>query len=131
VNPIVPFPPTTVLWVALGGAIGSSLRFAAGEALRRVPAFARFPWATLLINVAGSLLIGWFLRWSADADTTPQMRAFVAIGICGGFTTFSTFAAENLALLQGGQVTRAALHALLSLTLTVGAAFLGYTLARP
>ncbi len=129
VNP-TPFPPTTVLWVALGGALGSALRFGAGEAMRRVPAFAQFPWGTLVINVLGSLLIGWFLRWSSVAETTPQFRAFVAMGICGGFTTFSTFAVENLALLQGGQVGRAALHAALSLSLTVGAAFLGYTLAR-
>ncbi len=130
-TPITPFPPATVLWVALGGAIGSSLRFAAGEVMRRIPAFAQFPWATLLINIGGSLLIGWFMRWSTTSQTSPELRAFVAIGICGGFTTFSTFAAENLALLQGGQVARAALHAVLSLTLTVGAAFLGYTFARP
>jgi fluoride exporter len=131
VNPLTPFPPTTILWVALGGAIGSSARFAAGEAMRRIPAFAQFPWATLLINVLGSLLIGWFIRWSATDATTPQFRAFVAIGICGGFTTFSTFAAENLALLQGGQVARAVLHAALSLSLTVGAVAVGYALARP
>lgn len=130
VNPLTPFPPTTVFWVALGGAIGSSLRFAAGEAMRRIPVFAHFPWATLLINVAGSLLIGWFMRWSATDATSPQMRAFVAIGICGGFTTFSTFAAENMALLQGGQIARAALHAALSLTLTVAAVAIGYSLAR-
>jgi len=99
--------------------------------LTAIPAFAQFPWATLLINVLGSLLIGWFIRWSATDATTPQFRAFVAIGICGGFTTFSTFAAENLALLQGGQVARAALHAALSLTLTVGAVAVGYALARP
>ena len=127
----VPFPPTTVLWVALGGGLGSALRFGAGELMRRIPAFAAFPWGTLIVNVLGSLLIGWFLRWASVAETTPQLRAFVAIGLCGGFTTFSTFAAENLAMLQGGQVARAVAHALLSLTLTVGAAFLGYTLARP
>lgn len=126
----VPFPPGTVLWVALGGAIGSALRFAAGEAMRRLPAFATFPWGTLLINVVGSLAIGAFLRWATDTDASPQVRAFVAIGLCGGFTTFSTFAAENLALLQGGQAMRAALHAALSLGLTVGAAFLGYLAAR-
>ena len=126
----VPFPPGTILWVALGGAIGSALRFAAGEAMRKLPAFASFPWGTLLVNVAGSFAIGAFLRWSATTDATPQVRAFVAIGLCGGFTTFSTFAAENLALLQGGQALRAALHAGLSLVLTVGAAFLGYLAAR-
>lgn len=129
VNPIVSFPPTTVLWVALGGAIGSVLRFAAGELMRRLPALAAFPWATMLINVVGSFGIGWFLRWASTAQVTPQLRAFVAIGICGGFTTFSTFAAENLTLLQSGEVGRAALHAGLSFTLTVGAAYLGYVLA--
>jgi len=130
VNPIVAFPPTTVLWVALGGALGSALRFAAGELLRRLPAFAAFPWATLGINVAGSFAIGWFLHWASTSQATPQLRAFVAIGICGGFTTFSTFAAENLTLLQSGQVGRAALHAALSLALTVGAAYLGYLVAN-
>ena len=131
VNPLVPFPPTTVLWVALGGGIGSALRFGAGEAMRRLPTLAAFPWATLVINVVGSLVIGWFLRWSSTSETTPQLRAIVAIGLCGGFTTFSTFAAENLAMLQGGQVARAAAHAALSLTLTVGAAYVGFVLARP
>jgi CrcB protein len=130
-NPIVPFPPTTVLWVALGGAIGSALRFGAGEVMRRVPALAAFPWSTLVINVVGSFVIGWFLRWSASTDVTPQLRAFVAIGVCGGFTTFSTFAAENLAMLQAGEAGRAALHALLSFALTVGAAYVGYLVARP
>ena len=129
VNPFVPFPPTTVLWVALGGALGSALRFGAGELMRRIPALAAFPWATLFINVVGSFAIGWFLRWASTSQVTPQMRAFVAIGICGGFTTFSTFAAENLTLLQGGQVGRAALHAALSFTLTVGAAYLGFLAA--
>lgn len=130
-NPVIQFPPSTVLWVALGGAIGSSLRFGASEVMRRVPALATFPWATMLINVVGSFVIGWFLRWAATSQSTPRLRAFVAIGICGGFTTFSTFAAENLTLLQSGAVGRAALHAVLSFTLTVGAAYLGYLLARP
>jgi len=130
-NPIVEFPPTTVLWVALGGAIGSSLRFGASEVMRRIPALAAFPWSTLLINIGGSFVIGWFFCWAATSQSTPQVRAFVAIGLCGGFTPFSTFAAENLSLLQSGEVGRAALHALLSFSLTVGAAYLGYLLARP
>lgn len=130
VKPIVPFPPTTVLWVALGGAIGSGLRFAAGELLRRLPALSAFPWATMSINIVGSFVIGWFLHWASTAQATPQLRAFVAIGVCGGFTTFSTFAAENLSLLQSGQIGRAALHAVLSCTLTVGAAYLGYVIAN-
>ncbi len=127
---IVPFPATTVLWVALGGALGSVLRFGVGECLRRVSALDGFPWATLVINVGGSFVLGWFLRWSATDDATPQFRAFVAIGLCGGFTTFSTFAAENLALLQAGHAGRAAAHAGLSLALTVGGSYLGYLAAR-
>lgn len=129
VNPITSFSPTTVLWVALGGAVGSALRFAAGDLMRRVTALGAFPWATMCINVAGSFVIGWFLHWASTAQVTPQLRAFVAIGICGGFTTFSTFAVENLMLLQNGEVGRAALHAGLSFTLTVGAAYVGYVLA--
>lgn len=129
--PYVPFPPGTVLWVAAGGAIGSALRFGVSEVVRRAPTLAGYPWATLAVNIAGSLLIGWFLRWSAAADTTPQVRALVAIGICGGFTTFSAFAAENLAFLQAGQPGRALLHATASVVLSVAAVFLGYTLARP
>jgi CrcB protein len=130
VNPIGPFPSSAFLWVALGGAIGSALRYGVGESMRRIPALATFPWATLFINVLGSFVIGGFLRWSSDTDASPQVRAFVAIGLCGGFTTFSTFAAENLTLLQDGQLARAAAHAILSLALTVSAAFLGYSLIR-
>jgi len=128
--PFVPFPPGTVLWVAAGGAVGSALRFGVGEAVRRVPSLASYPWATLAVNVLGSLVLGWFLRWSTAAETTPQARAFVAIGLCGGFTTFSTFATENLAFLEAGQPGRAAAHALASVVLSVGAVYVGYTMAR-
>ncbi len=130
VNSPVALSLSTVLWVALGGALGSTLRFAAGDALRRLPAAAGFPWATLAVNVVGSFAIGWFMRWASVTEASPSVRAFVAIGVCGGFTTFSTFAAENLVLLQEGQVTRAAAHAVLSLALTVGAAYLGFLTAR-
>ncbi|MDH5234029.1 MAG: fluoride efflux transporter CrcB, partial [Gemmatimonadota bacterium] len=109
---------------------GSALRFCVGEAVRRVPSLASYPWATLAVNVLGSLVLGWFLRWSTAAETTPQARAFVAIGLCGGFTTFSTFATENLAFLEAGQPGRAAAHALASVVLSVGAVYVGYTMAR-
>jgi CrcB protein len=131
---MMPQTPTTTfatfLWVALGGAIGSSARFGIGEVARRIPALAEFPWATLAINVLGSLVIGWFLRWAEIHDASASLRAFVAIGICGGFTTFSTFAVENAALFTGGHPGRALIHALASLALSIGAVCLGYLLPR-
>ena len=116
-------------WVALGGALGSMLRYLVGEALRRAPGAEAFPWGTMVINVVGSFALGWFLKWAAATDASPSVRAFVAVGLCGGFTTFSTFAIEHLTLLQAGHPTRAALQAILSLAGAVLAASLGYGLA--
>lgn len=117
-------------WIAFGGALGSVLRYGAGEALRRLPGAPAFPWGTIVINIAGSFLLGWFLEWATTADASPQLRAFVAVGLCGGFTTFSTFAVEHLALLQAGHPTRAALQAIVSLAGSVIAVGAGYAIAR-
>ncbi len=127
---VVPLPATTVLWVALGGAIGSALRFGISEWMRRLPALATLPWATLTINVLGSFVLGWFLRASFEPELTPQVRAFVAIGICGGFTTFSTFAFETVTLLEAGYVGRAMAYGMLSVGLSLAATIVGYWLAR-
>ena len=130
-NPtVVPFPAGTVLWVALGGAIGAALRFIIGELFRRGLVPNGIPWGTLFINTVGSFVLGYFTRWAVAHDATPQVRAFVAIGVCGGFTTFSAFALEHLALLQAGEYVRAATYTMLSLLLTFGAVALGYALAR-
>lgn len=125
------FPATTVLWVALGGAIGSALRFGVSEAMRRAPTLASLPWATLTVNVIGSFVLGWYLRSSMADSATPQMRAFVAIGLCGGFTTFSTFAFETATLLETGHFTRAAAYATLSVALCLAATFAGFAMSRP
>jgi len=129
-NPAQTFTAVTVVWVAVGGAIGSLLRFAIAEAVRRLPALAGLPWATLAVNVIGSLVLGFFMRWATDTDTSPQVRAFVMIGICGGFTTFSTFALEGATMIHDGQIVRAAAYAMLSVVLSIGAVFAGYALAR-
>lgn len=129
-SPTVALPATTILWVALGGAIGSALRFAVSDILRRLPALASLPWATLFVNVTGSFVIGWYLRSAVSADASPQLRAFIAIGICGGYTTFSTFALENAQLLENGLIARAAIYAIASVALSIGATFLGYAVAR-
>lgn len=121
---------SAIPWVALGGALGSVFRYGLGEALRRLPGAATFPWGTIVINIAGAFVLGWFLEWATASEASPQLRAFVAVGLCGGFTTFSTFAVEHLALLQAGHPTRAALQAILSLAGSVIAAGAGYAIAR-
>ncbi len=96
----------TWFWVALGGALGSMARFgvAAGVAALTGP---QFPWGTLLINIGGSFVIGWFgaLTGSRGAvSVPPDIRVFVMVGICGGFTTFSSFSLQTLELAQAGEV---------------------------
>ena len=120
-----------MIWlVALGGALGSVSRFLLGPALQR--AFdATFPVGTLFINVAGSLILGFVLGLAAEGvDVRPEARAFIAIGFCGGFTTFSTFSYEAVRLLEDGEGSRAALYILASVVLSIGAAFIGLVAAR-
>lgn len=130
--PAAPSTLTLTLWVAAGGAIGSALRFGVGEWARRVPALATFPWATLGINVAGSLALGAMAGWTlATPSASAQLRAFVMVGLLGGFTTFSTFAFEGVTLLHGDAPGRAVGYAVLSVVLSLGAAALGLALTRP
>jgi CrcB protein len=120
-----------MIWfVALGGALGSVSRFLLGPALQR--AFnATFPVGTLFINVVGSLILGFVLGLAAEGvDVRPEARAFIAIGFCGGFTTFSTFSYEAVRLLEDGEGSRAALYVLASVVLSIGAAFMGLVAAR-
>lgn len=128
---VAPLPLSTVLWVAAGGAIGASLRFGIGEWTRRLPALAAFPWATLGINVLGSLALGVLAGGALiSPQVAPQLRAFLTIGLLGGFTTFSSFAYETVALAQAGDMLRAALYAAASVIASVAAAALGLWLAR-
>jgi len=120
-----------MIWlVALGGALGSVSRFLLGPALQR--AFdATFPVGTLFINVIGSLILGFVLGLAAEGvDVRPEARAFIAIGFCGGFTTFSTFSYEAVRLLEDGEGSRAALYIMASVVLSIGAAFIGLVAAR-
>jgi fluoride exporter len=114
------------LLVAVGGAAGSLVRWAVNLAFGdRAP--GGFPWATLLINVAGCLVIGLVLgrqRLSAGATL------LLATGFCGGFTTFSSFAYEAHALVQNGAWQRALLYVLLSNVLGFAAVLLGVTIAK-
>jgi CrcB protein len=120
------------LWVALGGALGSVARYACSLGAARWLGSA-FPWGTLLVNVAGSFAIGLLAALFVAADgrllVSPEARAFVAVGILGGFTTFSSFSVETLNLARSGALGAAAANAGLSLVLCLAAVWLGFTAA--
>ena len=115
------------VWVALGGAIGSVARYACSLAAMRW-AGTGFPWGTLFVNVAGSFANGLLAALvAADGRTllAADARAFVIVGVLGGFTTFSSFSLETLELARGGALGSAAVNVALSLVLCLGGAGLG------
>ena len=119
-----------VWYIAVGSAIGGVSRYLVGGLTQRVMG-GTFPVGTLLINVTGSFLLGLILRYGVETATlTPEVRAFMTIGFCGGYTTFSTFSYETVALAEDGQWTRAALYVALSVGLSLVATFLGFATAR-
>ena len=121
--------PGSLLLVAAGSAVGGALRFAIGTALApRAP--LAFPTATLLVNVAGSLLLGVLLRDVPASGEASALRLALTVGLCGGFTTFSTFGYETVRLVQGGAAARAALYVALSVGLSLLAVAAGLAIGR-
>jgi CrcB protein len=119
-----------LFYVAAGSAIGGVARYLIGGMVQRL-FDTTFPSGTLLINISGSLLLGAIIRYATETSTlTPELRAFLTIGLCGGYTTFSSFSYETVALLEDGEWTRAGLYVLASVTLSLLATLLGFALAR-
>jgi len=118
------------LWVAIGGAVGSVARYGL-NGLISARFGETFPWGTLAINVTGSFLIGVFAAFS-DPDgrvlASPGVRQFLMIGVCGGYTTFSSFSLQTLRLAQDGEWLYAGGYVLLSVALCLAAVWLGYAL---
>lgn len=113
------------LAIAIGGALGSMARYATGIYVGRWLGTA-FPWGTLLINIIGSFLIGAFaesfaLRW----DASPSTRVFLVVGICGGFTTFSTFSLDIVTLINRGELLVAGVYIVASVALGIAALYGG------
>jgi len=119
------------LLVAAGGALGSVARYGAGVLVGKAWD-ATFPLATLLINIAGSLAMGLFIGYLAR--TTPNWQAdarlFVAVGILGGFTTFSSFSLDTIAMLERGEVVQAGLYVVASVAVGIAALYGGLVLLR-
>ena len=119
-----------LLYVALGSAIGGVSRYLLGGLAQRM-LDTTFPAGTLLVNVTGSFLLGAIIRYALDTPSlTPEVRAFLTIGFCGGYTTFSTFSYETMALLEDGEWARAGVYITASVLLSLIATFLGLALAR-
>ena len=117
------------LLIALGGAAGSLLRYLIGGVVQRTSA-SGFPVGTMFVNVSGCFLIGILVRQFLNMQTSPELRALLIVGFCGGFTTFSTFSAETLALIDGGEYGRAAWYVILSVSLCLIATFAGMSAMR-
>ena len=118
------------LWIGLGGFLGANARYALGVWIASRVGSA-FPWGTLVINVMGSLAIGIILvllteRFVAD----PAWRLFLVVGFLGGYTTFSSYTFEALALMEAGEWLSAAWYVLGSNGLGLATAYLGMVLAR-
>ena len=118
----------TYFAIALGGALGSVLRYLIQSALR--PATGGFPWGTLAVNLAGSFLIGLCAALAERQGAGSWIRPWLMIGLLGGFTTFSAFSLENVHLLRGGHIALLFLYVLVSVMGGLALALAGYALAR-
>ncbi|TMM49439.1 fluoride efflux transporter CrcB [Sulfitobacter sabulilitoris] len=120
---------STFALVALGGAVGATLRFASGLAVLRLTGPQDFPLAILSVNVVGSFLMGIFVVAAAQRGLT-HLSPLVMTGVLGGFTTFSAFSLEAVTLMERGQVGQAAAYVMLSVGLSIGGLALGLWIAR-
>lgn len=118
------------LWIAVGAVVGASARyFLSGLIARNFS--ATFPYGTLLINITGSLVLGFFLVYSSERVLLdPRWRLLVAIGFCGSYTTFSSYAFESFALMEQGQWWLMTMNVLGSNLLCLVAVLAGAALAR-
>jgi CrcB protein len=119
-----------ILAVAAGGALGSVARYLVG--LASVRAFGlSFPWGTLIVNIAGSFLIGALVGlFALKAGLSQELRLFLTVGVCGGFTTFSTFSLDAWVLIERGAWWQAAAYVTGSVLLSIGGLVAGLYLAR-
>ena len=119
----------TTLQVALGGALGATLRYFAGLGVLRVFGPSPFPVATLGVNVLGSFFMGLFVIWVAERSA-GSYSPFLMTGLLGGFTTFSAFSLDAVALYERGELGLAGLYVTASVLLSIAGLVLGMLVAR-
>jgi CrcB protein len=116
--------------VAIGAAAGGVCRYYLGTFVQAETG-ATFPYGTLVINVTGSLILGFLLRYALTTQTwSVEFRALLTTGFCGGYTTFSTYSYETAMLMEDGEYRRATIYALGSVVAAIASTFLGFFLAR-
>ncbi len=130
-------PPSQLLassYVALGGAIGALLRYQSGRLMTHwlgPNVVTAFPWATLTVNVVGSLLMGALAGFLArHGQGGEQWRLFIGVGLLGGFTTFSSFSLELMLLIERGQPFQALTYGLISVLAGLSALYIGLIVMR-
>ncbi|MFI4934068.1 MAG: fluoride efflux transporter CrcB [Caulobacterales bacterium] len=121
----------TYLWIAIGGALGSVARYGLSSLVAQW--FGEtFPWGTIIVNVTGSFVIGFFATLTGPDGrvlVAPDARQFVMIGVCGGYTTFSSFSLQTLNLVREGEIAYAGANIGVSVAACLFAVWLGYVAA--
>jgi CrcB protein len=118
------------LWISLGALAGANLRYVVSTIVFKVSR-SSFPYGTVLINITGSIVLGFFLIWTTERVlANPLWRWLVAIGFCGSYTTFSSYAFETMALFEQGHWTLFAANILANNVLCLGGVLAGAVIAR-
>jgi CrcB protein len=122
-------PITVLIAIALGGAAGSLARYAVAATIQQPP--MQFPWGIFVVNVTGSFLMGIIVELSAlKLSMSPELRAFLTVGVLGGYTTFSTFSLDSALLIERGAYLSAAGYIVGSALLSILALFAGLWIVR-
>jgi fluoride exporter len=116
--------------VSLGAIVGANLRYILSRYVAKVLGPV-FPYGTLIINISGSFIVGWFMIWTTERVLVdPRWRLLVIVGFCGGFTTFSSYAFESMAYFEQGQWLLMTVNVFANNLLCMAAAIAGMALAR-
>ena len=119
----------SVFYVAIGGALGAVGRYGVGFWLKSPPV-AGFPWSTFSVNIIGSLCMGLVMGWLARTGPSEPLRLFLAVGLLGGFTTFSAFSLDVFTLIERREILMAVMYAAGSVLAGLAAFFVGYAALR-